>query len=68
MTMIKDVTVELGPREVVLYGKVIATVDNITVEVEEATEEELAALKAAPVILLVKPLPEKIYKEAKHEN
>lgn len=54
--MIKDVTITLGPREVVLYGRVVAKVDNITVNVEEATEEELAELKSAPVILLVKPL------------
>jgi hypothetical protein len=56
MAMIRNVTVDLGPRDVVIGGKVVATVANIHVDVEEATEEELAALKKEPVILLVKPL------------
>jgi len=57
MIILRNITLHLGPREVVIGGKVIATADNITVDVEEATGEELAALKAEPVILLVKPLP-----------
>ena len=64
MTIVRNVTAELGPRDVVINGKVIAKVDNITVDVEESTEEELAELKAAPVILLVNPLPERTAKEA----
>jgi len=68
MTVLRNFTVTLGPHEVVLHGRVVAKVDNITVDVEEATEEELAALKSAPVILLVNPLPERPYKEAKHED
>jgi hypothetical protein len=56
MAIIRNVTVDLGPRDVVIGGKVIATVANVTVEVEESTEEELAALKKEPVLLLVKPL------------
>ena len=67
MSMIRNVTVDLGPRDLVIGGKVVATVDNVHVYIGEATEEELAALKAEPVILLVNPLPERIYKEAKHE-
>lgn len=59
-TMIKNFTVHLGPREVVIGGRVIAIVGDITVHVDEATEEELAALKKEPVILLVKPLPKNI--------
>lgn len=54
--MIRNVTVDLGPREVVIWGRVVGTVDDITVEVEEATEEELADLKSTPIMLLVKPL------------
>lgn len=57
MDMIRNVTVDLGTRDVVIGGKVVATGDDVHVVVEEATEEELAALKATPVILLVKPLP-----------
>lgn len=64
MTILRNVTVELGPREVVIGGKVLATADSITVDVVEATEEELEALKSAPVILLVKPLPSTKEKEA----
>jgi len=56
MTVIRDVKVDLSPREVVIDGKILGTVDNISVDIEEATEEELAALKDNPVILLVKPL------------
>lgn len=68
MTMIKDVTIELGPRDVVIKGKVVAAGIDITVDVAESTEEELAKLKEEPVILLVKPLPERIYKGAEHEG
>ena len=64
MSMTKDVTVHLGPRDVVIRGRVIASVGDITVHVEESIEEEMAALKAEAVILLVKPLTKWIYEEA----
>jgi len=68
MAMIKNTTVDLGPREVWIGGKIIAWAESIEVDVVEATEEELASLKATPVILLVKPLQPKPKEEAKHDN
>jgi hypothetical protein len=68
MIILRNLTVWLGPRNVAVNGKVIGKLDNIRVDIEEATAEELAELKRAPVILLVKPLPENFYKEVKHEN
>lgn len=56
MSTVRNITIDLGPREVMIDGKVIATVDNIKVEVAEAPEEELDMLKKRAVILLVKPL------------
>jgi len=63
MAMIRNVAAKLGPREVVIGGKVLTKVDDIIVWVEESTEEELAALKETPVILLLKPLPSTKEKE-----
>lgn len=60
--MTRKTIIQLGPRDVVIHGKVAAKVDNITVDVEEATEEELAELESTAVILLVKPLPKRTYK------
>jgi hypothetical protein len=68
MSIIRDVTIDLGPREVVIDGKILGTAENISVDVAEATEEELAALKDNPVILLVKPLKIESEREAKHED
>jgi len=50
MSIIRDATVDLGPREVILNAKIIAKVDNITLDVGKATEENVAALKTTPVI------------------
>jgi hypothetical protein len=68
MSIIRDVTIDLGPREVVIDGKILGTAENISVDVAEATDEELAALKDNPVILLVKPLKIESEREAKHED
>lgn len=66
MAMIKDITVDLGPYDLVRGGKVIGTVDNVTTEITEATEEELEELRSDPVLLLIRsPEPAK-EKEAKH--
>lgn len=65
MSTLRNVTVHLGPRDVVIKGKVIATVGDITVHVEESTEEEMAMLKETPVILLVNPLPSTGEEQAK---
>jgi hypothetical protein len=54
--MIRNQSISLGPRDVVLGGKVVSTVEDVKVFVEEATEEEIKNLQAEPVILLVKPL------------
>ena len=56
--MVMDIVVELGPRVIIVGGKVLATVDNISIQVAEATEEELEKLKSAYEIRLVKMLGE----------
>lgn len=68
MSMIRNVKIKLGPREVVVAGKVRAICDDIDVDVAEITAEELEALETAPVILLVKPIPERISQEVPHEG
>jgi len=56
--MVMDIVVERGPRVIIVGGKVLATVDNISIQVAEATEEELEKLKSAYEIRLVKMLGE----------
>jgi len=66
MAMIKNVTVELGPYDLIQGGQVIGIVDNVTMEITEATEEELEELRSNPVLLLIKPLSLVKGKGAKH--
>lgn len=54
MTMIKNVTVNLGPYDLMVDGKFIGTVDNVTIEVAEATEDEVERMRSNPVLLLMR--------------
>ena len=56
--MERDIVVSLGPRMIMVGGEALATCDNISIHVTEATEEELEKLKSAYVIRLVKVLGE----------
>ncbi|GAI93739.1 unnamed protein product, partial [marine sediment metagenome] len=49
----------LGPRIIMTGSTVLGTADNISIEVAEATTEELEKLKSAHEIRLVKMLGEK---------
>lgn len=46
--------VRLGPRLVIVGGEPLGTADDLTLQVAEATEEELEKLKEAQAILLAK--------------
>jgi len=52
------VIVNLGPRMLMVGKEALGTSDNISIEVAEATEEELKKLKSAYEIRLVKMLGE----------
>ena len=58
MSKVTNVTVELGPRMIMAGNEVLGTSDNISIEVAEASEEELGKLKSANEIRLVKMLGE----------
>ena len=55
---VTNVLVDLGPRIIMAGIEVLGTADNISIDVAEATEEELEKLKAAYEIRLVKMLGE----------
>ena len=55
---VTNVVVDLGPRIIMTGNEVLGTADNISIEVAEATEEELEKLKSAYEIRLVKILGE----------
>ena len=58
MGNITNIKVNLGPRMIMVRGEALGTSDNISIQVAEATEEELEKLKSAYEIRLVKMLGE----------
>ena len=58
VTKVTNVSVNLGPRMLLIGKEALGTSDNISIEVAEATEEELEKLKSAYEIRLVKMLGE----------
>ena len=58
VSKVTDIVVELGPRLLMVGKEALGTSDNISIEVAEATEEELEKLKSAYEIRLVKMLGE----------
>lgn len=50
-----SISLNLGKRLVRVGDKVLGSCDGVTIEISEATPEELIELKNAPVIELVKP-------------
>lgn len=59
MSKVTNVIVDLGPRMIMVGREALGTSDNISIQVAEATEEELEKLKSAYEIRLVKMLGEK---------
>ncbi len=53
MSKVTNVRVNLGPRMIMVGKEVLGTSDNISIQVAEATEEELEKLKSAYEIRLV---------------
>jgi len=51
---ITGVVVNLGPRMIMVGKEALGTSDNISIEIAEATEEEIEKLKSAYEIRLVK--------------
>ncbi len=58
MSKVINVRVNLGPRMIMVGEEVLGTSDNISIQVAEATEEELEKLKSAYEIRLVKMVGE----------
>ena len=58
VSKVTNVIVNLGPRMLMVGKEALGTADNISIEVAEATEEELEKLKSAHEIRLVKMLGE----------
>ncbi len=58
MSKVTNVRVNLGPRMLMVGKEALGTSDNISIEVAEATEEELEKMKSAYEIRLVKILGE----------
>ena len=58
MSKITNIIVDLGPRLVMVGKEALGTADNISINIAEATEEELEKLKSANEIRLVKILGE----------
>ncbi|KKL25819.1 hypothetical protein LCGC14_2401450 [marine sediment metagenome] len=59
MSKVTNVRVNLGPRMIMVGKEVLGTSDNISIQVAEATEEELEKLKSAYEIRLVKMVGER---------
>jgi len=55
---ITNIVVDLGPRLIMVGSENLGTADNISIEVAEATDEELEKLKSVYEIRLVKILGE----------
>ena len=58
MSKVTNVVVNLGPRMIMVGSEALGTSDNISIEVAEATPEELEELKSAFEIRLVKMIGE----------
>ena len=58
MSKITNIVVDLGPRLIMVGKEALGTSDNISINIAEATEEELEKLKSANEIRLVKMLGE----------
>lgn len=58
MSKVSNVIVDLGPRMIMVGPEALGTSDNISIEVTEATEEEIEKLKSAYEIRLVKMVGE----------
>jgi len=58
VSKVTNIVVELGPRMLMVGKEALGTADNMSIEVAEATEEELEKLKSAYEIRLVKILGE----------
>ena len=58
MSKVTNIKVDLGPRKVMVGQEALGTSDNLSIEVAEATEEELEKLKSAYEIRLVKMISE----------
>jgi len=56
VTKVTNVLVDLGPRLIMVGKEALGTSDNISIEVAEATTEEMEKLKSAHEIRLVKML------------
>ncbi|MBA7585299.1 hypothetical protein ES708_27274 [subsurface metagenome] len=54
MNKVINAVIDLGPRLIMVGKEVLGTSDNISIEVAEATKEELEKLKSAHEIRLVK--------------
>ena len=50
----KDFQLNLGPYVLILQGKIVGTADSLNLDVAEATEEEIRALKQAKEFILRK--------------
>ena len=55
---ITNLRVDLGPRMIMVGSEALGTSDNISIEVAEASPEELEKLKSANEIRLVKMIGE----------
>ena len=58
MSKVTNVNVDLGPRMLMVGNEALGISDNISIQVLEATEEELEKLKTAYESRLVKMLGE----------
>jgi len=58
VSKVTNIVIDLGPRMIMVGKKALGTSDNISIQVAEATEEELKKLKSAQEIRLVKILGE----------
>jgi len=58
VSKVTNIVVDLGPRLLMVGKEALGTADNMSIEVAEATEEELEKLKSAYEIRLVKMVGE----------
>ncbi len=56
MSKVTNIVIDLGPRMLMVGKEALGTSDNISIQVTEATTEELEKLKSAYEIRLVKML------------
>jgi len=67
VSKITNMIVDLGPRLIMVGNETLGTADNMSIEVAEATTEEMEKLKAANEIRLVKMIGETGAKGAKND-